>query len=128
MLRAGGGRARVRPLSSSHAWILTLVGDDSAYRTPTGFRCPTYKDEDDQQEKPESLPQQDQRDTAAESMPSTSEDAGPRVPCASPQRERHDEAPLENVLRALHQTAEQCARQHREKMASAAQERELQGQ
>ncbi|KAG0427936.1 hypothetical protein HPB47_025048 [Ixodes persulcatus] len=129
--RAGsgrGGRARVRPLSSSHAWILTLVGDDSAYRTPTGFRCPTYKDEDDQQEKPASLPEQDQRDTAVEPMPSTSEDAGPRVPRASPQRERHDEAPLENVIRALRQTAEQCACQHREKMASAAQERELQGQ
>ncbi|XP_040358673.2 uncharacterized protein LOC121047488 [Ixodes scapularis] len=117
-----GGRARVRPLSSSHAWILTLVGDDSAYRTPTGFRCRTYKDEDDQQKKPASLPEQDQRDTAA------SEDAGPRVSRATPQRARHNEASLETVVRALRQTAEQCARQHREKMASAAQERELQGQ
>ncbi|KAM7307637.1 uncharacterized protein ISCGN_011273 [Ixodes scapularis] len=115
-----GGRARVRPLPSSHAWILTLVGDDSAYRTPTGFRCRTYKDEDDQQEKPASLLEQDQRDTAASEEP--------RVPRAAPQRKRHNEASLETAVLALRQTAEQCARQHREKMASAAQERELQGQ
>ncbi|KAM7313900.1 uncharacterized protein ISCGN_003687 [Ixodes scapularis] len=112
--RTGGGSSTVRPLASSLARILTLVGTDSTLGAP-GVRVPD--EPGDQQERPSSS----RRQMAAELVPSTSQDATtgqgpwvrPTVPRAPPwqsRQERHDAA----AIQAVEQQNEDQAAEERE--------------